>query len=200
MRFRSKKNRVTLENGIVFKYHADGEALLREAHALEYLHQGGLAVPALLGVRKNALQLEYIQGPTYVDLVETMTLKQAEALAAWLAEYHRLSGFLRGDCNLRNFLWSEEKCVGVDFEDEVNVGEAESDMGQVIAFAVTYDPPFTAKKAACGRLLLQAFGATGGDLEKIKDAYLDEIIAMNQRRRNVLMHSSSAALFFDELC
>lgn len=200
MRFESKKNRVMLEAGVVLKHHDDGETLLREAHALEQLHQAGLAVPALLGIKKNTLKLEYIEGPTYVDLVDTMTLEQAEGLAAWLAEYHRLSGMLRGDCNLRNFLWSQGQCVGVDFEDEGTVGEPESDMGKILAFAVTYSPPFTPNKAACGRLLLQAFRATGGDLAAIKDAYLVELAAMNQRRQSMLVHPSAAALFFDGLC
>ena len=189
-----------LEAGVVLKHHDDGETLLREAHALEQLHQAGLAVPALLGIKKNTLKLEYIEGPTYVDLVDTMTLEQAEGLAAWLAEYHRLSGMLRGDCNLRNFLWSQGQCVGVDFEDEGTVGEPESDMGKILAFAVTYSPPFTPNKAACGRLLLQAFRATGGDLAAIKDAYLVELAAMNQRRQSMLVHPSAAALFFDGLC
>ncbi len=199
MRFPSKKNTVTLENGLVIKGHEDREALLREVHTLEYLHQGGLAVPALLGVRKNELQLEYIQGPTYADLVDSMIPEQAEGLATWLAEYHRITGLLRGDCNLRNFLWSKGGCVGVDFEDEVTLGEPERDMGKVIAYAVTYNPPFTTEKALCGRLLLLAFRATGGDLEEIKNAYLDEILAMNQRRTTVLLHPPAAASFFDSL-
>ena len=202
MRFKSKKNRATLEGGIVVKRHGDRDSLLHEARTLEHLRQAGLAVPALLGVETNTLKLEYMEGPTYVDLVETMTPEQAEALGAWLADYHRITGFLRGDCNLRNFLWANGRCVGVDFEYPPTCGEREMDMGKILAFAVTYDPPFTPAKAACGRLIIQAFRQTGGMLEiaRIREAYLHEIALMNDRRRNFFAYSHSAASFFDGLC
>ena len=199
MRFQSKKNRVTLEHGVVVKRYQDKESLFREARALEHLHQGGLEVPAVLDVEAQALKLEFIEGPTYVDLVESMTPKQAKALGNWLAKYHGITGRLRGDCNLRNFLWSKELCVGVDFEDEVTQGEREIDMGKILAFAVTYNPPFTTKKANSARLLLQAFRETGGEPLRIKNAYLHEIAAMNERRTGDAIRPQTAALFFDEL-
>jgi tRNA A-37 threonylcarbamoyl transferase component Bud32 len=199
MRFPSKKNKVTLEGGIVIKQHADGDAMRREVRALEHLHQAGLAVPTLLAVEENALKLQYLAGPTYAELVETMTFKQAEAIADWLADYHRITGLLRGDCNLRNFLWSKETCVGVDFEDYATAGEWEIDMGKILAFAVTYNPPLTAKKADCAALLLQAFGESGGEFGRIKSAYLQEIAAMNQRRENALIHLPAAASFLEKL-
>lgn len=198
-RFTSKKNKVTLEDGIVVKRHQNHDALLREASILEHLYQGGLAVPVILGLTEDALRLEYVEGPTYVDLVDTLTPAQAGALGDWLAKYHRLTRCLRGDCNLRNFLWSKGRCVGVDFEDELEQGEEETDMGKILAFAVTYNPSFTMEKAHSARLLLQTFCQTGGEPGKIKVAYLAEIVAMNQRRNGEAICLQSAASFFDEL-
>ncbi len=201
MRFRSKKNIVTLEDGIVIKQHVDPAALSREAFALEQLHRAGLAVPALLGKGEGILKLEYISGPTYADLVDALTLEQARALAVWLADYHRITGSLRGDCNLRNFLWSKDTCFGVDFEDKPIRGEWEADLGQILAYTLTYDPPFTPAKAFSGRLLLEAFRQTGLELSlaEIRKAYLEAIAAMNSRRKNFSVHPHSAASFFDEL-
>ncbi len=200
MRFRSKKNKVTLRHGIIFKEYPDESALFREALALEYLGAAGLAVPALFGREDNALKMEYIPGVPYADLVEELSFEQAEALAAWLAEYHGLTSLLRGDCNLRNFLWSEGRCVGVDFEDEPMMGDGEIDMGKILAYAVTYSPPLTEAKAASAHLLLRAFVNLNGplDLDLIKSAYLTEIAAMNSRRKQDAVHPHSAALFFDK--
>jgi hypothetical protein len=89
--------------------------------------------------------------------------------------------------------------VGVDFEDEVTQGEREIDMGKILAFVVTYNPPFTTKKANSTRLLLQAFRETGGEPLRIENAYLHEIAAMNERRRGDAICLQTAALFFAEL-
>ena len=199
LRFPSKKNKVTLEDGVVVKRHHDGDALLREANLLRRLHQAGLAVPALLALEEDALRLEYLEGPTYADLVDTMTPQQADSLGSWLALYHSITGSLRGDCNLRNFLWSDGRCVGVDFEDREVFGEPEVDMGKILAFAATYHPSFSTKKAESARFLLQAFRRTGGELSRIRQAYLAEITAMNQRRKGDPIGSQLAALFFAKL-
>lgn len=199
MRLFSKKNKVTFRHGIVIKEYPDEAALFREALALEYLGAAGLAVPALLGKEGNALKMEYIPGVPYADLVEELSFEQARALAAWLAEYHSITSTLRGDCNLRNFLWYEGRCVGVDFEDEPMFGEPEIDMGRILAYAVTYHPPLTEAKETSARFLLRAFANSNHllDLEKVRYAYLAEIAAMNSRRKQYAVHPHSAALFFD---
>ncbi|HHY14629.1 MAG TPA: hypothetical protein GX521_00985, partial [Firmicutes bacterium] len=110
---------------------------------LTRLYLSGLSVPMLLAQSEDTLRLEYIEGTTYADLVEVMTRQIAEALSAWLADYQRITGLLRGDVNLRNFIWTGTKCVGVDFEDPPAVGEKETDQGKIIAFVVTYNPAFS---------------------------------------------------------
>lgn len=199
MKFSSKKNRVSLENGVVVKRFGDKAALAREAQTLGKLWLAGLGVPALLGGDENSLWLEYIPGRTYADLVESMTAKKAEALAFWLREYHRLSGGPRGDANLRNFLWTGRECVGVDFEDPPSGGEREADPGRIIAFAATYRPPFSPRKAEGAALILGAFLKTGSCREKIREAYLAEISAMNHRRQDCPVAKEAALSFFDGL-
>lgn len=199
MRFKSKKNKVILADGIVVKEFRDPKTLFRECQALKRLRLAGLKVPEVLGVEGNTLKLEFIPGPTYKSLVEKITLEQAKALAEWLSKYHAITGTLRGDVNLRNFLWSEGACVGVDFEDPPLRGKREIDLGKIIAFTVTYRPPFTKGKANSASLLLQAFLKKGGRREKIKAEYLREISAMNRRRENANFKLEKAASFFENL-
>ncbi len=199
MKFHSKKNEVYLKNGIVVKCHSCQKGLRREAAALRTLHAAGLAVPRLLRCTEHCLFLEYIAGTTYADLSEAITFREAAALAHWLAAYHRLTNELRGDVNLRNFLWTGTECFGVDFEDPPAVGDQETDQGRIIAFAATYDPPFSANKIRCAEFFLQAFLQTGGEQDKIRSAYLQEITAIQQRRGPMPWQTQSAASFFAEI-
>lgn len=199
MRFISRKNQVTLEDGVVVKRYADESALLREEQALKRLCRAGLAVPSLLGGGENYLLMEYIPGETYQALTEKMTYGKAEALAGWLAKYRRITGHLKGDVNLRNFLWTGKGCVGVDFEDIPMMGEPEIDMGKIIAFAATYKPSFSAEKAECARLMLEAFIRTGGRKEKIRAFYLEEISNMNCRRAAEVIEMETAVRFWAEI-
>ncbi len=173
--------------------------LRREAAALRTLHAAGLAVPRLLRCTEHCLFLEYIAGTTYADLSEAITFREAAALAHWLAAYHRLTNELRGgDVNLRNFLWTGTECFGgVDFEDPPAVGDQETDQGRIIAFAATYDPPvFCKQNKMCRVFFLQAFLQTGGEQDKIRSAYLQEITAIQQRRGPMPWQTQSAASFF----
>jgi tRNA A-37 threonylcarbamoyl transferase component Bud32 len=199
MRFISRKNQVTLENGAVVKRYADKSALLREEQALKRLYHAGLAVPLLLGGGEDFLLMEYISGETYEALTERMTPDKAEALAGWLEKYHRIAGCLKGDVNLRNFLWTGKECVGLDFEDIPIMGEPEIDMGKMIAFALTYKPSFSAAKAECARLMLKAFVKAGGRKEKIREFYLEEILQMNCRRPNDYIEMETAVRSWAEI-
>jgi tRNA A-37 threonylcarbamoyl transferase component Bud32 len=199
MRFPSKRNEVCLEGGRIVKRYRKRETCLREAQALQLLYRSGLLVPALLGQDEYGLTLEYIPGETYADLTEDMTWAQAEALSRWLAKYHEITGCLRGDVNLRNFLWTNGRCVGVDFEDPSTPGPREVDLGRVLAFAATYRPSFSANKARSAKLLLNAFLRTKAEYKRIRDAYLDEISAINQRRAADPASLTEAGLFFAAL-
>ncbi len=197
MRFKSKKNLVFLENGVVVKEFKDEAALKREAETLLALKAAGLAVPSLLNKEGKRLFLEYIPGETYEALVEEMDFEKADSLARWLVDYHRITNSLRGDVNLRNFIWSKAGCLGVDFEEVPQKGEGETDMGRIVAFAVTYSPAFSPGKLVGGGLFLTAFLKRGGRKDKIRQAYLEEIIAMNQRRSAFWLTKKEALEFFD---
>lgn len=199
MRFKSRRNKVYLRAGAVIKEYTDAQAIVREADTLRFLSKSGLAVPKVLQQSAHQLVLEYIEGSTYLELVEKMTSQKAEALAEWLAEYNAITNSLRGDVNLRNFIWSGNECVGIDFEEPMIKGDLEEDFGKIIAYAVTYNPAFSANKFLCGKLMLKAFLDVGGAKSPMREAYLREIDAMNIRR-NSFITQDQAATFFMHIC
>lgn len=198
-KFRSKRNSVTLEDGVIVKRYTKEESLLQEEENLILLRQAGLAVPAILGKTDNSLSLEYIEGATYATLVEGIDSQMATALCRWLSQYYRITGKIRGDVNLRNFIWTGKGCVGLDFEDLFSIGLPEQDQGRLLAYTVSYDPAFTAGKLMGARHLLRSFLGAGGHREKIRQAYLNEIRAMNKRRSQSYLQPRQAALFFNKM-
>ncbi|NMB00595.1 MAG: hypothetical protein GX971_03605 [Firmicutes bacterium] len=198
MKFVSRKNQVTLENGEVVKRYCSTNALVREADALKSLAYAGLAVPRLISTNQNVLKMEYVPGETYLEHVDLMTFEKAHALTRWLTHFQRLTGFVKADVNLRNFIWTGTTCVGLDFEDSPLRGELELCFGKVLAFAVTYTPAFTPAKARCAGLLLQSFLVSGAKPAAIRNAYSLELRAMNLRRKNVLVDIERAISLFDQ--
>jgi aminoglycoside phosphotransferase (APT) family kinase protein len=52
---------------------------------------------------------------------------------------------LKGDCNLRNFIWNGKKICGLDFE-ESTIGDPCQDLGEICFFLLTNSPPLTPLK------------------------------------------------------
>ncbi len=190
-----------LREGEIIKVYTCKESLEREARTLALLSNAGLRVPILLAKDESALTLkmEYIPGDLYVDLVDGMTVDKARALARWIVEFHRITGSLKGDVNLRNFLWTGKACAGLDFEEPLQKGKPETDMGKIIAYAATYRPAFTEGKVRSCSLLLDAFLDLGGSSDSLKKAYESEIIAMNCRRKGSYIGMKDAFAFWEHL-
>jgi len=197
MRLYSRKNTVTLENGKVIKKFADIISLRREFDMVKLLKSRGVPVPDVLRVYGSTIEYGFIKGETYQSLVDCFEKKHARALLEWLELYYAAAGTLRGDVNLRNFIYSgEDVCYGVDFEEICHAGERESDFGRIIAFAVTYEPPFTKEKANCAKLLLGCFNDSGADEIKIREAYIKEMQDIVKRRRESSYDTDKARNFW----
>lgn len=199
MIFVSRKNHVELKDSKVVKKYTEPECLKREARMLRQLNLMGVKVPEIIEETEDALTLEYINGPTYSDIIDELNAEQAQALAAHLAEFYKATATLRGDVNLRNFIYNNGVCYGLDFEDPPQFGDIEQDMGRILAFAVTYDPMLSIKKRFAAKHLLAAFLATGADIEKLKATYLKEIDAMETRRGEYFTQGEKARNFWSEI-
>ncbi|MFO7942309.1 MAG: hypothetical protein R6U92_06705 [Bacillota bacterium] len=164
--FPSKKNQVAL-------VHRDGnyevlkafvksnlDAAHREREGLIMARESGVAVPMVKGYWYNRiLLLEYIEGKNVADLPPADLPEIAPALARWFARLHFVEGgpsglrFVRGDTILRNFIIMPRGGVaGVDLE-EWEWGDPARDLAEVVASALTMDPPFTPEAVTLARRL-----------------------------------------------
>lgn len=201
MKFYSRKNTVTLENGKVVKRFANVDSFRCELDMVELLKNRGVPVPNVLDAYENTIEYSFINGRTYQSLVDCFEKKHATALLKWLDLYYAAAGTLRGDVNLRNFIYCEENdtCYGVDFEEVCYAGERESDFGRIIAFAVSYDPPFSKEKENCAKLLLDCFKDSGADETKMQKAYIGEMEGIIKRRHVLSYDIDKASDFWEKL-
>jgi len=162
-----------------------------ERDTLALLAQAGVAVPRVLYSDGEYTVLEHIPGMTYEGVLadyESGELREEElsdalgALTDWLVCWYAVTGKKRGDINLRNFIWTGMRCVGVDFEEETDGPPFEEDMGRMLTYAASYSPPYTGKKRRFCALLLERFAETGASPELIEKYALAEIDAMQSRR------------------
>jgi hypothetical protein len=134
-------------------------------------------------------------------MVDSFHQKHADALLKWLESYYAAAGALRGDVNLRNFIYCEKTgvCYSIDFEDACDIGENESDFGRIIAFAATYDPSFTWEKLVCARLLFSSFKNAGANVERIRISYEMELRDIIYRRADKNYNMDTAFRFWEDI-
>ncbi|MEX1378107.1 MAG: hypothetical protein AB1Z23_11630 [Eubacteriales bacterium] len=200
MKLHSLKNEVYREGDKVMKRFADKEAFFRELETAQKLRECGVSVAKVIESSDNQIIYEWIEGEGYHNLVDSFEQKHARALVDWLVQYYHATGRLRGDVNLRNFIYNDElnKCIGVDFEENYTEGEEEKDFGRIIAFASTYEPSFTENKKNCIKLLMDEFERVGADKAKIKESYLAEIYDIIKRRTNRFYDLNYAIAFLED--
>jgi tRNA A-37 threonylcarbamoyl transferase component Bud32 len=138
---------------VIVKHFTDQarDSMAMEKEVLAFANQAGLCVPRILEVLDNFLILEFIKGPTLIDVINaTRTLDQSnidditgdkqpiiDSLAAWLGQFHETfeghaMATRRGDANLRNFILSASGGVaGLDFE-EACVGDPLVDVYEIL--------------------------------------------------------------------
>ncbi|MCR3922187.1 MAG: hypothetical protein NUK65_06685 [Firmicutes bacterium] len=162
--FYSKKNDVALFSFIdsrqqtkewVVKKYCTGKTT-KEKDILNYLYEGGLAVPELIYAGENHLVLQYLKGVTLLEWLERQEQHyeighaSRQTIVNWadwfllcysLLEKAYGESMILGDVNWRNFILAET-IYGLDFED-CRIGKREEDIGCLCAFALTYNPSFT---------------------------------------------------------
>jgi len=108
------------------------------------LNREGLNVPQ---VKKNKYHyniIEYIPGVLVSDLAYSLNKGDwIKKLACWLFKLHSLKlnsnkknnkkTYLKGDCNLRNFIYHKNQIYGLDFEEKV-FGDPREDLSEICVF------------------------------------------------------------------
>ncbi len=141
---------------------------------------------------------EYIPGATFLSCFEDAEKTDSDPgeLITHLIEflksaYDSAPGYILGDINFNNFIIMEGKSETCDpfpisFIDYENVkpGDIEEDLGRIIAFALTYDPPYTEwKQRFAGRFISHSVSILKVSEDKICRHIELEFKAMKTRRK-----------------
>lgn len=171
-KFTSKRNEVLLaedENGrFVIKRYAKAGAAAAEKAVYDLLSGGKVRIPKILSSGEHELKLEYVDGVTFTELLESQESAESvdfapwEELVKWLCLFNKETGLAPGDCNLRNFILDAQGQVcGIDFEQcrESSILET---AGAVCAFVELYDPQETLLKMSVSHFLQENFSEIAG--------------------------------------
>jgi len=189
MKFISKRNQVTLRDGLVCKQAQDPQSAYLEASILRELRGAGVAVPEVVSCEGDLLVLEYLPGEPLPEFIERGGVAPemiAAALCDWFAAFYDAvtPGECRGDVNGRNFLWDGEKIYSVDFEERC-FGPRARDAGRLAAFIETYETREKAGQMALSRAFMHAFSERFNcDMRVILEERESEFAAMRLRRHH----------------
>jgi len=173
---KSKRNRVWLntEDNCIYKRilpapdrPRPAAAANQEAAVLRELYQSGVPVPRVFSCENGVLKMEYIRGLTLTEMIERADTGPAAFTAedltgmilGWFEKFYAAvpADRRRGDVNGRNFIAAENRrLLSVDFE-QLPLAPREQDIGQMAAYILTYDPPYTPFKMHFAEKLLAGF-------------------------------------------
>lgn len=196
-KYKSQKNEVSTvysdDTKAVRKSYKTSQAMAIELATIRLLQKHNVLVPGILFTQDNTAIFEQIDGITYLEMLERIDqnllnensiTRAVKELCLWLEDYYvATNNALRGDVNFRNFIFTPYgKCVSVDFEEPLEFAKRERDMGRILAYCATYDPPFTLGKLNMCKSFLKNFELMNADLEEIHNEYNKEIDEMKTRR------------------
>lgn len=200
-KFKSKKNNVSLlessNSNYLLKYiskeYISQDKLSRELTLLDALRKEGVDVPLIYCCKDNYLYMQYIEGHTLMYLLENNMWNDnvTDCLVKWFNKFYSIKEsqlsklLIKGDCNLRNFIYDGRKIYGIDFE-ESQYGEAEQDIGELCSHILMSCPEFTGYKKTLVDKVVQEFLIPNNNIcrENIEyqiNRYVD-IIAIRRKR------------------
>ena len=164
-RLRSKKNvvlRVMIESQsdnlaqIVAKLFITGNHDL-EVDILRKCYQEQLAVPEVIDADQGVILMSFIAGPTFTEKInKTFDVRLMDQLALWYYRYHEITGMIKGDPRLRNFVCGEEGLFGLDFE-EAKSDHWVTDIAGASASLIDTRPVFDERKRRLSWYLLEEY-------------------------------------------
>ncbi|MGB9845487.1 MAG: phosphotransferase [Methanothermobacter tenebrarum] len=122
----------------IVKIYKNKDSRVMEEKTLKRLNKHGLNVPKVVNSHKNILITEFIDGKTIGEAIHT-SADWVEDLAKWLAKLHNIkhdeTTILKGDCNLKNFIFTKKGVYGIDFENTF-YGDPIHDLGEICFFII----------------------------------------------------------------
>lgn len=127
----------------------------REEDNLNLLKKFDVNVPEIMSIEDNTLLLEDLGDLTLLDWYEQVEIENSYnykdiiiKLCTWLKEFYEVTfnyykkSIILSDVNFRNFIIKNGEIYGIDFEQSCE-GKIESDLGKIVAYALTYNPVMT---------------------------------------------------------
>lgn len=127
----------------------------RETDNLNLLKKFDINVPEIMSIENNTVALEDLGDLTLLDWYVQIEIDNScdykgiiIKLCMWLKKFYDVTGIyykkqvILYDVNFRNFIIKNGKIYGIDFEKSCE-GKIESDLGKIVAYALTYNPIMT---------------------------------------------------------
>ena len=177
----------TKEGSVIRKRYLSEDSYECEMRQLAQLQQKGVPVPRVLYHEPAVAFLEdmgYISFLDVLDMDGGLDNKPVQALLRFMFSFYEAAQGIRGDINLRNFLYRDGICYGVDFEEPIQDGSKEEDMGRMIAYVLTYDPAFDQRRERFARALFSGCVDHGLNPCDLWRQVREEFSAMMARRKD----------------
>ncbi len=191
----SRRNRVTRTLDRVVKVFSALDDFSTEKEVYARIQDSGLA-PELLEASGGRIVTRFLSGSTLFDALEE-ALEDPRTQSAlfdlffdWCRRFYDRTGLILGDTSFRNFILSDKRLYGVDFE-TCRSGAPAEDLVWQAAMLATLNPAFTPERVACARRLLAGapedlYGPAQDILKQLPDA-----LAALCRRREVPLQQSA---------
>lgn len=184
-KFHSKRNRVykiryddgNSKTAVMKIYDSNNHELLEaEYENMKKLLDHGISIPRVIYKDSRCLITEYVHGSLVNDLAEMLDMGDwIDKLALWMAGFHRIpasnGGLLKGDVNLRNFIYSHGSIYGLDFEG-LDYGDPRRDLANICFFILTNKPSLTKEKRMMVRSFLHSYEKYSGNKLENMGRYL----------------------------
>ncbi len=180
----------------IMKFYSEPNSMLKsniEYKNLIKLNREGLNVPHVKKNKDHYNIIEYIPGVLVSDLAYRLNKGEwIKKLACWMFKLHSIKlnskqkknkkSYLKGDCNLRNFIYYENQIYGLDFEEKL-FGDPRQDLSEICVFILDnkVDNP---DKIFIALKFLKEYEKLSG--QKINDLghFLRKSIVNSQKRKN----------------
>jgi hypothetical protein len=128
-----------------------------EIDLLHKCHEGGLPVPPVIASENGVILMDFVPGATLTEQInKTFDSRIIDNLANWYYNFHKITGVIKEDPRLRNFIWNENTLFGLDFE-EAHEGHWMTDIGGVSASLFDTNPIYDNRKRVLAWQLLETY-------------------------------------------
>lgn len=189
---------VKYERPVIIKFYKNDECpsrSIKECRNLMQLKSIGINVPQVLSCLNGLLVLEYIPGVTaqYLSSILDKGVWIHE-LAEWFSRLHSITkgnnNLLKGDVNLRNFILSNKRIYGLDFE-EMTYGNFMEDISDACLFLLTNNSSFKdiKERKLIVRTFLKEYESISGNSVYDLPSFLNKSRTKMKLRRKLHCHS-----------